>query len=41
MSQWHSKHLRQVLDELESSPLGLSAAQAREQLRRHGPNRLE
>ena len=41
MSQWHSKPVAQVLDELETSPQGLGSTQAQELLRRHGPNRLE
>ena len=41
MSQWHSKPIARVLDELETSPQGLSNAQAEELLRRHGSNRLE
>ncbi len=41
MSQWHSNPIRQVLEELESSPQGLSTQQAEDQLRRCGPNRLE
>ncbi len=41
MSQWHSKPIDRVLDELETSHQGLSNAQAEELLRRHGSNRLE
>ena len=41
MSQWHSKPIGQVLEELESTPQGLSSQQARDQLRRCGPNRLD
>ncbi|MDT8339900.1 MAG: HAD-IC family P-type ATPase [Longimicrobiales bacterium] len=41
MSSWHALPVQAVLRELDSSPDGLSAAEAGRRLTRHGPNALE
>ena len=41
MSDWHARSIPQVMEELETSPRGLSAAQAKAHLRRWGTNELE
>ena len=42
MSQWHSKSLQTVLDELEVSPqAGLSSSEASRRLEKYGPNELK
>src|SRR2546422_495347 len=37
---WHALRVEEVLDRLDSSPLGLDPAEARARLARHGPNEL-
>jgi len=41
MSDWHAKSIRQVMEELDAGPEGLSGAQAKAQLRQFGTNELE
>ena len=42
MSQWHSKSLQTVLDELEVSPqAGLSSSEASRRLEKYGSNELK
>jgi Ca2+-transporting ATPase len=38
---WHQKDIQQVIDELGSSPRGLSSEEARRRLQEHGPNELK
>ena len=40
-SQWHSKPLAEIYDDLETSEQGLDSAAARERLDRYGPNEVE
>ena len=40
MSDWHARSIRQLLEELDSAPGGLTRAQAEEHLRRWGRNEL-
>lgn len=41
MGDWHAKSIKEVLDQLETGPEGLGAAQARQRLERHGKNELD
>ena len=41
MSDWHARSVPQVMEELETSPRGLSTTQAKAHLRRWGANELE
>ncbi|MCW3981158.1 MAG: HAD-IC family P-type ATPase, partial [Candidatus Bathyarchaeota archaeon] len=40
-SSWHSKRVEEVLDELQTDPLGLRADEANERLVKYGPNELK
>ena len=40
-SQWHSKPLAEIYDDLETAEQGLDSAAARERLDRYGPNEVE
>jgi Ca2+-transporting ATPase len=39
--RWHQKNIRDVLDELGTSPEGISRAEAEGRLQQYGPNELE
>ncbi|MEK7841156.1 MAG: cation-transporting P-type ATPase, partial [Deltaproteobacteria bacterium] len=38
--QWHNKEIKEVLEDLKSSPQGLSSEDAQKQLEEYGPNEL-
>ncbi len=38
---WHQREMREVIEELRSSPMGLSSEEARRRLEEYGPNELK
>ena len=41
MESWHSRGLRELTEELNTGPEGLSRREAARRLREYGPNRLD